>query len=83
LPDHQFSGSASLSPRHPARVNGISRVYMEFTKSLCIGAYFVTGPVYFMMVHLNQQIYQIYLERGGEAVATSPTLRDDPPPLPV
>ena len=51
--------------------------------ALCIGAYFVTGPVYFMMVHLNQQIYRIYLERGGEAVAISPTLRDEPPLLPV
>ena len=51
--------------------------------ALCIGAYFVTGPVYFMMVHLNQQIYRIYLERGGEAVPISPTLRDEPPSLPV
>ena len=49
---------------------------------LCIGMYFATCPLYFMMVHLNKQIYQIYLARGGEPVPISPTLRDEPPPMP-
>jgi hypothetical protein len=49
----------------------------------CIGMYFVTGPMYFMMSHLNKQIYQLYLARGGEPVAFSPALRDDPPPFPA
>lgn len=49
----------------------------------CIGMYFVTGPLYFMMSHLNKQVYLLYLARGGEPVALSPALRDDPPPLPA
>lgn len=51
--------------------------------ALCIGIYFINGPLYYMMVHLNKQVYQIYLARGGEPVAISPTLCDDPPPLPL
>ena len=50
---------------------------------LCIGMYFVIGPLNFMMCHLNRQIYQLYLSRGGEPVPFSPALRDTPPPLPA
>jgi len=50
---------------------------------LCVGMYLAMGPLYFMTCHLNKQIYQIFLARGGEAVPFSPLLRDDPPPMPV
>ena len=51
--------------------------------ALCIGIYFVAGPIYFGMVHLDRQIYFLFLERGGDAVPASPKLRDEPPPIPA
>lgn len=51
--------------------------------AFCVGVYFVTGPVYFAMVHLDRQIYLLFLARGGEPVATSPKLSDGPPQLPA
>lgn len=47
---------------------------------LCIGAYFATVPVYFCWVHLQKQLYALYLSRGGEPVPPSPKLRDYPSP---
>jgi hypothetical protein len=41
---------------------------------LCVGIYFEMVPVYFCWVHLNKQLYRLYLERGGERVAPSPKL---------
>jgi hypothetical protein len=49
--------------------------------AFCIGIYFVSGPVYFAMAHLDRQIYQLFVRRGGEALETSPKLSDGPPPL--
>jgi Protein of unknown function (DUF4013) len=49
--------------------------------ALCIGMYFALVPVYFSMVHLQKQLYALYLDRGGEPVPVSPKLRDDIAPL--
>ena len=50
---------------------------------LCIGMYFATVPVYFCWVHLQKQLYALYLSRGGEPIPLSPKLRDYPPPAPA
>ncbi len=47
-----------------------------------IGAIITAPVVFFSWHHLQKQIYQTYLTRGGEPVAVSPKLRDLPPPLP-
>ena len=39
---------------------------------LCIGIYFATVPAYFCWVHLQKQLYRLYLSRGGEPVPVSP-----------
>ena len=49
--------------------------------ALCIGIYFISGPIYFAMAHLDRQLYHLFLERGGDALTLSPKLRDRPPPL--
>ncbi len=49
--------------------------------AFCVGVYFISGPVYFAMAHLDRQIYLIYLERGGAALEASQKLLDGPPPL--
>jgi hypothetical protein len=41
---------------------------------LCVGLFFVTVPVYFCWVHLDKQLYRLYLSRGGEPVPLSPKL---------
>jgi hypothetical protein len=43
---------------------------------LCIGIYFATVLVYFCWMHLQKQLYNLYLSRGGEPVPFSPKLRD-------
>lgn len=48
----------------------------------CVGMYFAMVPIYFAWTHLNKQLYQLYLSRGGEPVVPSPKLRESPPPLP-
>lgn len=47
---------------------------------LCIGMYFAMVPAYFCMVHLQKQLYRLYLSRGGEPVPVSPKLRELPAP---
>ena len=47
---------------------------------LCIGVYFATVLIYFSWMHLQKQLYRIYLSRGGEPVPVSPKLRDFAPP---
>jgi hypothetical protein len=47
---------------------------------LCVGLYFVTVPVYFCWVHLEKQLYRLYLSRGGEPVPVSPKLIESAPP---
>lgn len=51
--------------------------------ALCIGMYFAMVPVYFCMVHLQKQLYRLYLDRGGEPVPVSPKLRDDLAPATI
>lgn len=48
-----------------------------------IGAFFAAPVVMFGWHHLQKQLYQLYLVRGGEPVPLSPKLRDIPPPLPA
>jgi hypothetical protein len=48
---------------------------------LCIGAYFAAVPIHFCWIHLEKQLYQQYLSRGGEPIPVSPKLRDDIAPL--
>ena len=50
---------------------------------LCIGMYFALVPIYFCWIHLDKQLYQLFVSRGGEPVPLSPKLRDLPPPAPV
>jgi hypothetical protein len=44
--------------------------------ALCIGLYFATVLVYFCWMHLQKQLYRLYLSRGGEPVPLSPKLQD-------
>lgn len=50
---------------------------------LCIGMYFAIGLVTFSAYHLDRQIYDLYLARGGEPVPLSPKFNDTPPALPA
>ncbi|HEX7261240.1 MAG TPA: DUF4013 domain-containing protein [Luteolibacter sp.] len=47
-----------------------------------IGAFFAAPVAIFGWHHLQKQLYQLYLARGGEPVPLSPSLNDLPPPLP-
>lgn len=47
-----------------------------------IGAIFAAPVAIFSWHHLQKQLYQLYLARGGEPVPMSPKLQDVPPPLP-
>lgn len=47
-----------------------------------IGAFFAAPVAIFGWHHLQKQLYQLYLARGGEPVPLSPKLQDGPPPLP-
>ena len=51
--------------------------------ALCVGMYFAIGLLAFCTYHLDRQIYDLYLARGGEPVPLSPKLSDVPPALPV
>lgn len=44
--------------------------------ALCIGVYFAMVPAYFCWVHLQKQLYRLYLSRGGEPVPVSPKLHE-------
>ena len=44
--------------------------------ALCVGMYFALVPAYFCWMHLQKQLYRLYLSRGGEPVPLSPKLRD-------
>ena len=49
----------------------------------CYIGFFFAGPLFiFSWHHLQKQLYQLYLARGGKAVPMSPKLRDLPPPPP-
>ncbi len=51
--------------------------------ALCVGFIFVPGVLYFAMAHLDKQLYNLYLSRGGEPIQLSPKLNDSviPPML--
>jgi hypothetical protein len=49
----------------------------------CVGVYAVPVITSFATMHLEKQLYVLYLARGGEPIPLSPTLLDEPPPLPV
>jgi len=51
--------------------------------AFCVGIYFVAALITFMNYHLDRQLYELYLERGGEPVPVSPKLMDTPPLVPV
>jgi hypothetical protein len=48
--------------------------------ALCIGMYFATVLIYFCWMHLQKQLYQLYLSRGGEPVPPSPKMHNVLPP---
>ena len=49
----------------------------------CYFGIFLTMPIaFFSWHHLEKQLYELYLARGGEAVPLSAKLQDSPPPLP-
>jgi hypothetical protein len=48
----------------------------------CVGMYFASVLIYFSWTHLNKQLYQLYLSRGGTVVPLSPKLSDLPPAIP-
>jgi hypothetical protein len=62
---------------------GLSLCLMVLAVITCyIGAIFAAPVVIFSWHHLQKQLYQLYLARGGEPVPLSPTLQNLPPPLP-
>jgi len=48
--------------------------------ALCVGIIFVSVIIYFCWLHLDKQLYRLYLSRGGEPIPVSPKLRDDVTP---
>lgn len=50
--------------------------------ALCVGVFLVPPVLYFAIVHLDKQLYQLYLARGGEPLSLSPKLTDAPPAVP-
>ncbi len=49
--------------------------------AICLGAYLVIPLITFAQWHLERQIYDLYLARGGEPVTISPKLDSVPPSL--
>lgn len=52
----------------------------------CLGVLLILAAVplvYYAWMHLQKQLYQLYLSRGGEAVPLSPKLTDTPPAVPA
>jgi hypothetical protein len=63
---------------------GVSLCMMVITVITCyIGMFLAMPVVMFSWHHLQKQLYQLYLSRGGEAVPLSPKLQDLPPPMPA
>jgi hypothetical protein len=61
---------------------GVGLCLMVLAVVTCyIGAIFAAPVVIFSWHHLQKQLYQLYLVRGGEPVPLSPKLQDGPPPL--
>ena len=49
----------------------------------CIGVIFSAAVLSFAASHLNRQLYDLYLSRGGEAIPLSPKLSELPPTPPA
>jgi hypothetical protein len=47
--------------------------------ALCVGIFLVPPILYFANVHLDKQLYNLYISRGGPPVMLSPKLQDAPP----
>jgi hypothetical protein len=62
---------------------GLALCGMILTIITCyIGMFFAVPITIFSWHHLQKQIYQLYLARGGEPIPLSPKLQDVPPRLP-
>jgi hypothetical protein len=62
---------------------GLGLCLMIITVVTCyIGLFFAAPVLMFSWHHLQKQLYQLYLARGGAPVLPSPKLNDLPPPLP-
>ena len=62
---------------------GVGIVMLAITVITCyIGGFLLSPVIYFTWMHLQKQLYMLYLERGGEAVPLSEKLNDLPPALP-
>ncbi len=62
---------------------GVYLVLMVIAIVTCyIGAIFLFSVVLYAWHHLQKQLYQLYLSRGGTAIPVSPKLTDVPPALP-
>jgi hypothetical protein len=56
---------------------------MIITIITCSMGMFFAAPIsIFSWHHLQKQIYQLYISRGGEPIPLSPKLQDVPPLLP-
>lgn len=63
---------------------GVGLILLILTVVTCyIGMFFAAPVAMFSWHHLQKQLYQLYLSRGGQAVPLSPKLRNTPPPLPA
>lgn len=62
----------------------VSSIVLTFAGMLvfCVGMYFASVVIYFAWTHLNKQLYQLYLSRGGAVIPLSPKLSDSPPGTP-
>lgn len=50
--------------------------------ALCVGIFLVPSVIYFAMAHIDKQLYNLYLSRGGAPIELSPKLNDTLPGLP-
>ena len=48
-----------------------------------VGMFFTMPLAIFAWHHLQKQLYDLYLSRGGPPLMLSPKLADDPPALPL
>lgn len=63
---------------------GLGVCLMILTVATCyIGLFFAAPVLMFSWHHLQKQLYQLYLTRGGIPVPPSAKLNDIPPPLPL
>jgi hypothetical protein len=49
--------------------------------AFCIGLWFASVVIYFCWLHIEKQLYALYLSRGGQPIPVSPKLRDSTPAM--